>query len=208
MATDETLTPSFSPQCVKTQALLGTPRLHVLAAGRPTRSREEDVCFPLCGTLGLWRSPCCGGAKSCSLVSPTTLAQFQAPHVSEDASPCHDFSPQKFSLGSLVSSLHLFSISWGCWDLSTWIQGLVLAHTILISRTCPATLSPSIYIYVSYCRISEVKYNVRDTLPCWYCLLGFINLSSRISMVIGELTGIVNSLVWAARKRNSPIRWT
>lgn len=87
-------------------------------------------------------------------------------------------------------------------------RGLLLAHTILISRTCPATLSPSIYIYISYCRISKVKYNVRDTLPCWYCLLGFINLSSRISMVIGELTGIVNSLVWAARKRNSPIRWT
>lgn len=147
MATDETLTPSFSPQCVKTQALLGTPRLHVLAAGRPTRSREEDVCFPLCGTLGLWRSPCCGGAKSCGLVSPTTLAQFQAPHVSEDASPCHDFSPQKFSLGSLVSSLHLFSISWGCWDLSTWIQGLAFGpHYFNITYVPCNTLSFYLYL--------------------------------------------------------------
>ena len=147
--------------------LLYTSRLQVLAIGTQcavSHLEEYSYFYTMQETQAsvLLR---CGGLQRCSFMSLMALAQVKALHVSEDAS--HDFSHQKnFNYNPWDHLLvHLTSLMF-LGDLASFLSGssgYLLAPTILMLYMCPAILS-SIYIRISYYKISKSKYNVQDSL--------------------------------------------
>lgn len=61
---------------------------------------------------------------------------------------------------------------------SVWIQELPLGPHYLNAIYVSCNL-PSVYIHISYYKISTSKSTALDTLYCWYCLSGLTTLSTK-----------------------------